>query len=152
MDNRNKSFYEMLKRDAEKEENKSGEMKLDDVARVKVLSPGRQVFKRFVRNRLAVFGACLLIVMFVFSFLGPLVYPYGQKQIFYKYDAQNINYALAKENSTYNGYVLDSSVEVERSVNNLMNSSIKRMLEDGKKESYIFGDEIWHVEEKAEEI
>ncbi|MBP5165945.1 MAG: ABC transporter permease [Oscillospiraceae bacterium] len=152
MDNRNKSFYEMLKQDAAKEENKSGEMKLDDIARVKVLSPGRQVFKRFVRNRLAVFGACLLIVMFVFSFLGPLVYPYGQKQIFYKYDAQNVNYALAKENSTYNGYVLDSSFEVERSVNNLMNSSIKRMLEDGKKETYIFGDEVWHVEERAEEV
>jgi hypothetical protein len=31
------------------------EMALDDVSRVKVLSPGRQVFKRFIRNRLAVF-------------------------------------------------------------------------------------------------
>ena len=27
----------------------SGEVKLDDVSRVKVLSPGRQVFKRFIR-------------------------------------------------------------------------------------------------------
>ena len=61
-----------------------GEVALDDVSRVKVLSPGRQVFKRFIRNRLAVLGSVLLIVMFVFSFLGPLVYPYGQKQIFRK--------------------------------------------------------------------
>ena len=53
----------------------SGEVKLDDVSRVKVLSPGRQVFKRFIRNRLAVFGTCLLLIMFIFSFLGPLVYP-----------------------------------------------------------------------------
>ena len=45
---------------------------LDDVSRVKVLSPGQQVFKRFVRNRLAVFGTGLLILMFVFSFIGPL--------------------------------------------------------------------------------
>ena len=64
----------------------SGEVKLDDVSRVKVLSPGRQVFKRFIRNRLAVFGTCLLLFMFIFSFLGPLVYPYGQKQIFYTYE------------------------------------------------------------------
>ena len=56
---------------------------LDDVSRVKVLSPGRKVFKRFIRNRLAVFGSVTLIVLFVFSYFGPLVYPYGQKQIFY---------------------------------------------------------------------
>ena len=64
---------------------------LGDVSRVKVLSPGRQVFKRFIRNRLAVFGSVLLITMFVFSFIGPLFYAYGQKQIFYTYDKQNFN-------------------------------------------------------------
>ena len=37
------------------------EVALDDISRVKVLSPGRRVFKRFIRNRLAVFGAVLLI-------------------------------------------------------------------------------------------
>ena len=62
---------------------------LDDVARVKVLSPGRQVFKRFIRNRLAVFGSILLIIMFVFSFIGPIFYHCGQKEIFYKYDHIN---------------------------------------------------------------
>ena len=48
------------------------EIHLDDVSRVKVLSPGRQVLKRFARNRLAVFGTILLLAMFVFSFLGPI--------------------------------------------------------------------------------
>ena len=101
---------------------------LDDVSRVKVLSPGRQVFKRFVRNRLAVTGSVILIIMFVFSFIGPLFYAYGQKQIFYKFDTQNVNYALAKENSAYNGYDIDSSVELERNVVNAMNSNIKKMI------------------------
>lgn len=107
---------------------KDEEVKLDDVSRVKVLSPGRQVFKRFIRNRLAVFGSVMLIVLFVFSFFGPLLYSYGQKQIFYKYDVQNVNYALAKENTAYNGYDVDDSVTVERAVVNSMNSNIKAMI------------------------
>ena len=74
--------------------NQDGTVKLDDISRVKVLSPGRQVFKRFIRNRLAVFGSTMLILMFLFSFIGPLFYPYGQKQIFYKYEPRNVNYAM----------------------------------------------------------
>ncbi len=121
------------------------EIHLDDVSRVKVLSPGRQVFKRFIRNRLAVFGSVLLIAMFVFSFLGPLAYPYGQKQIFYKYDAQNVNYAMAKENTAYNGYVIDPSVNVERPVVNAMNSNIKKMAEVGEDEMIVAGENGTYV-------
>jgi len=122
-------------------ETKSDEIALDDVSRVKVLSPGRQVFKRFIRNRLAVFGSVLLITMFVFSFIGPIFYPYGQKTIFYKYDNQVVNYAMAKENTAYNSYDVDSSVEVERTVSNVMNSTIKRMIaNDDQAEEFIFDD------------
>lgn len=116
-----------------------GEMHLDDVARVKVLSPGRQVFKRFIRNRLAVFGTILLATMFIFSFLGPLFYTYGQKEIFYKYDAQNVNYALAKKNTTFNGYVIDGSVVVDTHAKNNMNSNIKALRASGEKELYTLG-------------
>ena len=131
-----------------------GEIKLDDVARVKVLSPGRQVFKRFIRNRLAVFGSILLITMFVFSFIGPLFYAYGQKQIFYKYDNQVVNYAMAKENTAFNGYDVDPSVEIERSVVNVMNSNVKKMIADGdKKELTIFSDSgAFRIEKLADEI
>ncbi len=101
---------------------------LDDVSRVKVLSPGRQVFKRFVRNRLAVTGSVILILMFLFSFIGPLFYPYGQKEIFYKYDKQKVNYALAKQNTAFNGYDIDPDVKLERSVVNAVNSNIKKMI------------------------
>ena len=108
------------------------EIHLDDVSRVKVLSPGRQVFKRFIRNRLAVFGSVVLIFMFVFSFLGPLFYAHGQTEIFYKYNNQNVNYALAKENSAYNGYVVNDAVELDSKVVTAMNSNIKSMIEEGK--------------------
>ncbi len=124
------------------------EVALDDISRVKVLSPGRRVFKRFIRNRLAVFGAVLLITMFVFSFLGPLFYPYGQKQIFYKYDQQHVNYAMAKENTAYNGFDIDPSVTIERTVNNAMNSRIKSMIANDEDQMVNFGEEGAYLIEK----
>ena len=130
-----------------------GEVALDDISRVKVLSPGRQVFKRFIRNRLAVFGSVLLITMFVFSFIGPLFYAYGQKTIFYKYDEQNINYAMAKENTAYNGFDADSSVDVESKVRNAMNSNIKSMAERGQELRYVLGEEAgYKIEKLADDI
>ena len=130
------NLNEVLKAKEAAEQNKkpveNEEIHLDDVSRVKVLSPGRQVFKRFIRNRLAVFGSAVLIFMFVFSFLGPLFYAHGQTEIFYKYNNQNVNYALAKENSAYNGYVVNDSVELDSKVVTAMNSNIKSMIEEGK--------------------
>ena len=40
--------------------------------RVKILSPGRLVAKRFFRSKLSVVGLGVLIFLFLFSFLGPL--------------------------------------------------------------------------------
>ena len=149
------SLNEVLKERAaqEQHQNQDGEKTLDDLSRVKVLSPGRKVFKRFIRNRLAVFGSVLLITMFVFSFLGPLFYPYGQKQIFYKYDKQHINYAMAKDNTAYNGFDLDAAVKVDGSVNNVMNSRIKAMIADGRESETVFGDEgAWQISKLADDI
>ena len=42
---------------------------LNDDRRVKVLSPGAMVAKRFFRNRIAVVGLCILAFMFIFSFI-----------------------------------------------------------------------------------
>ena len=149
------NLNEVLKRRAQETDAKkgSGEIALDDISRVKVLSPGRRVFKRFIRNRLAVFGSVLLITMFVFSFIGPLFYPYGQTQIFYKYDQQNVNYAMAKENTAYNGFDLNAEVTVERSVNNAMNSRIKSMIASGATQMVEIGaDNAYFIEKLAEDI
>ncbi|MDR2658358.1 MAG: ABC transporter permease [Oscillospiraceae bacterium] len=75
--------------------------RLDDEARIKVLSPSMLVFKRFVRNRLAVVGTCILAVMFVFSFAGGLISPYTQSQTFYKNDVMWKEYASLSVNSEY---------------------------------------------------
>lgn len=71
------------------------EMHLDDARRVKVLSPGMLVFKRFIRNSLAVIGFVILVFMFVFSFLGPLLSPYGQTQVFKGISTLSKDYAGA---------------------------------------------------------
>ena len=130
-----------------------GTVALDDISRVKVLSPGRQVFKRFIRNRLAVFGSVMLILMFVFSFIGPLFYPYGQKQIFYKYEPRNVDYGMVKENTAYTGYDAGSGIDVERSINNKMNSVIKGMLSDEADRDYIVGEERgYRIDRLADDI
>ena len=81
--------------------NKEENLSLDDGRRVKVLSPGMMVFKRFIRNRLAILGICILVFMFVFSFIGGIVSPYRQDEVFYKYDYANKEYAGAVVNTEY---------------------------------------------------
>lgn len=110
----------------------NGEVKLDDVSRVKVLSPSMQVFKRFIRNRLAVFGSVVIIILFVFCFLGPIVYPYGQKETFYKYDSINVKFGVATQNTTYTGYTVDPTVKVDTNANSYMTTYIKELLSTGK--------------------
>lgn len=74
---------------------------LNDDRRVKVLSPSALVVKRFFRNRLAVLGLIMLVSMFVFSFLGGLISPYGQDEQFYRYESQMKEYAGAVENKEF---------------------------------------------------
>ncbi len=74
---------------------------LNDDRRVKVLSPGALVMKRFFRNRLAVLGLIMLIAMFVFSFIGGLVSPYTQDQQFYRYEKQMKEYAGVVKNNDF---------------------------------------------------
>ena len=74
---------------------------LNDDRRVKVLSPGAMVAKRFFRNRIAVVGLVILAFMFLFSFVGGLITPYGEDQQFYRYDIQNKEYAGAVKNAEF---------------------------------------------------
>ncbi len=63
---------------------KKEEMHLDDANRVRVLSPGMMVLKRFLRNRLAIVGMVIIVCMFLFAFVGGALYPYSESQVFYK--------------------------------------------------------------------
>ena len=89
--------------------NNKEQLALDDGRRVKVLSPGMMVFKRFIRNKLAIAGIVILVFMFLFSFLGGVVSPYRQDQVFYKVDSANKEYASAVVNTEYRFLTADGS-------------------------------------------
>ena len=78
---------------------KNAEYSLSDDRRVKTLSPGAMVAKRFFRNRIAVLGMVVLVFMFLFSFLGGALMPYGESQLFYRKDSQSQKYAGVKVNT-----------------------------------------------------
>ncbi len=74
---------------------------LNDDRRVRTLSPGALVAKRFFRNRVAVTGMVILILMFVFSFIGGAITPYGEDQLFYRIEDQSKQYASVVENKEF---------------------------------------------------
>ena len=74
---------------------------LNDDRRVKVLSPGAMVAKRFFRNRIAVVGLAILAFMFLFSFAGGLISPYTENQQFYRIEYQNKDYAGVVQNTEF---------------------------------------------------
>lgn len=131
------NLNDVLKRKSIDTPSEDKEIRLDDVSRVKVLSPTRQVIKRFLRNRLAVFGFVSIIVLFIFCFIGPIFYPYGQKQTFYKYDEINTKLGVATESTSFTGYTVDSSIVVDTKANNLMTTNIKTLQQKGLS-SYVF--------------
>ena len=131
-----KNINDVLK-EREKESKSKGEdkeMSLDSTERVKVLSPGQLVFKRFITNKLAILGSFILIAMFVFSFIAPFFYPYGQTEIFYKYDNSVIDYAQAVERNDFTAYYLVDENSVHYSVKNFLTASINSMKESGRDE------------------
>lgn len=107
-DNINEQQAEQKLREEIREEMKNADQtpaeehySLNDDRRVKVLSPGMLVAKRFIRNRMAVTGLVILIFMFVFSFIGGLVSPYGQDQFFYTDKTIRKTFGEAKENTEF---------------------------------------------------
>lgn len=71
------------------------------MANEKAHAPGRLTAKRFLRNRLAVAGLAILAAMFLFSFLGGALSPYGQDQVFYRQELQQKEYAAVRENDSF---------------------------------------------------
>ncbi|MBQ3269034.1 MAG: ABC transporter permease [Clostridia bacterium] len=101
------------------------QLALDDGRRVKVLSPGMMVFKRFIRNKLAIAGIVILVSMFLFSFVGGLVSPYDQDQVFYKTDSANKEYASAVVNTEYRFFTADGS-----QLSTLVRANFSRVIKD----------------------
>ena len=141
-----RNFNDVLKEKEEQEASnklntgsESAVIKLDDTQRVKVLSPGRLVTKRFLRNKLAIVGSVILILMFVFAFVCPIFYAYGQTEIFYKYDYLTVNYAQATERLDYSSYTVNNDIDIHYSVRNMMTAYIKQLEEAGGDELDVTG-------------
>ncbi len=62
----------------QEDNNINAEVSLADSA--KVISPGRMVLRRFFRSKLSLIGLVTLFLMFAFSFIGPLISPWGETQ------------------------------------------------------------------------
>ena len=120
------------------------EYSLNDDRRVKVLSPGAMVAKRFFRNRTAVFGMAVLVFMFIFSFIGGLITPYGESELFYREDYQQKEYASAIENKEfrYKG-TSDFSAIVQAQMLLAINS---------KKESFEWSKVTYHVGKESDDL
>lgn len=61
------------KPEMEKEPEEVAERALDTI-----VTPGQLVLKRFLRNKLAIVGLLILLIMFLFSFVGPVFAKYGE--------------------------------------------------------------------------
>ena len=99
------------------------EYSLNDDRRVKVLSPGALIAKRFFRNRLAVVGLVILVAMFLFSFVGGVISPYGQDETFSTMTELNTQYAGITETTSLR-YTAAPDAEFGALVQSKANSAI----------------------------
>ena len=99
------SLEELEKETTIPEENKSTEV-TDDTAVVeketfKEMSPARLILRRFFRSKLSLVGIIMIVGLFAFSFLGPVVYSkWGEEQVDRKEVVQQIpsTYTYTDEN------------------------------------------------------
>lgn len=73
---------------------------------VRLMSPGRMVMRRFFRSKLSVVGLTMLVVLFLFCWVGPLVYPrWGETEQDYsgkiEYTANPVEFTKDGETYTY---------------------------------------------------
>ncbi len=109
------------------DENNDEQLSLNDDRRVKVLSPGTLVAKRFFRNRLAVVGLSMLIIMFIFSFVGGYIIPYEEDEVFKTYEDMNQEYAGVVNNESFR-YITPDGGELDSVIKGYMELSIDEQL------------------------
>ena len=119
---------------------------LDDERRVKVLSPGMLVFKRFVRNRLAITGALIILFMFTFSFLGGILMPYRESTVFKEYAPMNKLYAAVTENTEFR-YVLFEGQTFDNSAKSRMIWAI-----NNNQASFESGSNVYGLEKEGDDF
>lgn len=104
----NKKEKDKLKME-EYDNNQDNIVSLDDDLRIKILSPWMLVFKRFIRNRLAITGAIFIIAMFLFSYVGGWVMPYEEDEVFTKYTNMSKVFGGVSVNDEYKFITTDGT-------------------------------------------
>ena len=102
--------------------------------------------KRAVRNRLAVVGLTMLLAMFVFSFIGGVVSPYGQDQQFYTYTQMSKEYVGVTRNDKLRFVVADGQ-EFGSIAQSKGNEAIKK-----GEETFTYKDNDYEVETLNEDL
>ena len=139
MDNKEKELKENT---VNEQENYS----LNDDRRVKVLSPGALVLKRFLRNRLAVLGMIMLVAMFIFSFIGGLISPYSQDQQFYRTEEQMKEFAGVIRNEAFR-YTKADGQEFSSVLEAKFQLSVEK-----KQPSFEYKDVVYDVQEEGKDL
>ena len=122
------------------------ELALDDERRIKVLSPSALVFRRFIRNRLAIVGVVVLLFMFLFSFLGAELSPYGYQELFYTTEERLQDFGGIQKNEDLR-FLVKENVDYSSGARAYM----LKALGEGKN-SYKYGDKVYDIESLSDRV
>ena len=95
---------------------------------VRLMSPTRMVVRRFFRSKLSILGLIMVVSLFLFSFVGPLIYTqWGEIELD---ESGRIDYATNDMTYTVNGveYTLHQSTETHKKDNFLSPPSAEHIL------------------------
>ena len=91
---------------------------------VKLMSPTRMVLRRFFRSKLSIVGLVMVISLFVFSFLGPLIFnQWGETELD---ESGSVNYtdtAIQMTDDEGNTYTVMQTIERPRKYNSFASPS-----------------------------
>ena len=101
------------------------ELQAQNAETFKQVGPMRMILRRFFRSKLSIVGLCMLIFLFLFSFLGPVFYPiWGETG----YDNTPNSEFVVEEKTNEDGVVVKEVIEMVYTMNKYANPSINHLL------------------------
>ncbi len=98
-------------------------------ANVKTLSPGMLVLKRFFRSKLSIVGLVIIVVLFLFSFLGPVIFNrWGETEPDYSGKTEVVSSIVTVHNPDGTTSEVTQMTVVEQRVNSLAPPSLKHWM------------------------
>jgi len=95
----------------------------------KEMSPARMILRRFFRSKLSLVGIIMIVGLFVFSFLGPVVYSkWGEEQVDRKEVVQQIPSTFTYENEDGETVTVTQILEHTSTINSYASPSSEHLL------------------------